>query len=143
MAKLFASISKEVVTVYGEQGQDAIRQGVYTFGHSRGQGIAKRAAHLGLPNTIEHYLSNYDMERSDLFEVETSFHPNEIEQTFTVCPFGQQWKEDGTGEYGILYCQVIDPAIAKGYNEDFTVVHDEYVLKEGQCHFRFSLPKSN
>ncbi|SDO34360.1 L-2-amino-thiazoline-4-carboxylic acid hydrolase [Alkalicoccus daliensis] len=141
MAKLFAEIAKPFVDTFGEKGKDAVREGVRTFGESRGRGIAGRAEIKGYTNSMEHYLSSYDMERSELFEVETIFHENEIEQTFTKCPFGQQWADDGTGEYGILYCQMIDPAIAAGYNQDFEVEHDEYVLKEGQCHFRFKMPE--
>ena len=79
------------------------------------------------------------MGRSDLFEYETNFHPKEIEQTFTKCAFAEQWKKDGVGEYGILYCQMIDPSIAKGFNPNFEVVHDRYVLEEGECHFRFQM----
>jgi len=84
-------------------------------------------------------LPNYDMGRSDLFEYETEYVPNEIEQTFTRCPFGDTWKADGMEEYGILYCQMIDPSIAHGYNPNFEVVHDQYLVKDGQCHFRFQM----
>jgi hypothetical protein len=139
MAKLFAQVSKVFVDEYGEDGQDAIREGVRTFGEARGEGIADRAKHMGEDTTIEHYLSNYDMGRSDLFEFESIFKPENIEQTFTKCPFGQQWADDDMHEYGILYCQMIDPAVAKGYNPDFEVEHDKYVLKEGVCHFNFKL----
>ncbi|MED4126632.1 L-2-amino-thiazoline-4-carboxylic acid hydrolase [Shouchella miscanthi] len=139
MAKLFAHITKAVVDRFDEDGRQAIREGVRHFGEARGQDIARRAAAKGLPNTAENYLTNYDMGRSDLFEFETTYHPKEIEQTFTVCAFGDQWKKDGTGEHGILYCQMIDPSIAKGYNRNFDVLHDRYVLKEGDCHFRFQM----
>ncbi|CAM3930561.1 L-2-amino-thiazoline-4-carboxylic acid hydrolase [Alkalicoccus chagannorensis] len=100
MARLFAAAAKAVVDVHGDAGRDAVREGVRTFGESRGAGIAARAAEKGLPNTMEHYLDNYDMERSALFEVETTYHQQdrEIEQLFTVCPFGQQWADDETGE---------------------------------------------
>ncbi len=139
MAKLFAHITKAVVDQFGENGQEAIKAGVWAFGEERGKDIARRATLNGKPNTEEHYLSNYDMGRSDLFEYETNFHPKEIEQTFTKCAFADQWKKDGVGEYGILYCQMIDPSIAKGFNPNFEVVHDRYVLKEGDCHFRFQM----
>ncbi|MDQ0206848.1 L-2-amino-thiazoline-4-carboxylic acid hydrolase [Alkalicoccobacillus murimartini] len=139
MAKLFAEITKAVVDKYGEAGQDAVREGVRTFGQERGRGIASRANHMGQPNTLENYLSNYDMGRSELFEFENVFTEKNIEQTFTKCPFGQQWVDDGMGEYGILYCEMIDPAVAKGYNTDFEVEHDQYVIKDGVCHFNFSL----
>lgn len=138
-SKLFAQIAKPVVDTYGEQGEEAVKEAVRRYGEKRGNGIAQRARTNGYPNTVEHYLTHYDMGRSDLFEIETLYKENEIEQTFTHCPLGQQWADDGMHEYGILYCQMIDPAIAAGYNKKFEVVHDEYVLKEGQCHFLFQL----
>ncbi|MBA4494980.1 L-2-amino-thiazoline-4-carboxylic acid hydrolase [Paenactinomyces guangxiensis] len=142
MAKLFAQISKAVSDRFGEEGKNAIREGVRTFGEERGRGIKERAAHMGEKNTIDHYLSNYDMGRSDLFEYENEFKPGVIEQTFTKCPFGQQWADDNMHEYGILYCEMIDPAVARGYNPDFEVVHDKYILREGKCHFEFKLGDS-
>jgi len=139
MAKLFAHLTKSVVDKFGEEGADAIREGVRTFGEERGRDIARRAAAAGQTNDIMNYLPNYDMGRSDLFEYETEYVPNEIEQTFTRCPFGDTWKADGMEEYGILYCQMIDPSIAHGYNPNFEVVHDQYLVKDGQCHFRFQM----
>ncbi len=139
MAKLFAHVAKAVVDRFGEEGEEAVREGVRAFGEERGRDIARRAAARGLPNDIENYLPNYDMGRSELFEYETIYHPCEIEQNFTRCAFGDQWKKDGMEKYGILYCQMIDPAIAKGYNPNFEVEHDKYLLKDGYCHFRFKM----
>lgn len=138
-SKMFAQIAKPVVDEFGEEGEKVIMRAVERYGNKRGAGIAQRARTNGLENTVENYLTNYDMGRSDLFEIETIYKENEVEQTFTHCPLGQQWVDDGTGKYGILYCRMIDPAIAKGYNKNFEVVHDEYVLREGQCHFQFQM----
>lgn len=141
-SKLFAQVAKAVVDFYGKEGEEAIKAGVYAFGEKRGKGIAQRARVNGEDNTINHYLSNYDMGRSDLFEYESIFQPENIEQTFTKCPLGQQWADDDMHKYGILYCQMIDPAIAKGYNPKFEVEHDRYILEEGVCHFNFKLKES-
>ncbi|MFC8684974.1 L-2-amino-thiazoline-4-carboxylic acid hydrolase [Brevibacillus porteri] len=143
MAKLFAQLSKAVVDPYGDEGKDTVREGVRTFGEERGRGIAQRARVNGEKNTILNYLSNYDMGRSDLFTYTSEFKLEEIEQNFTACPFGQQWADDSMHEYGILYCEMIDPAIARGYNPKFEVEHDQYVLKQGNCHFRFKLKESD
>lgn len=139
MAKLFAHLSKAVVDKFGEEGADAIREGVRTFGEERGRDIARRAAANGAENDILNYLPNYDMGRSDLFKYDTEYFPNEIEQTFHACPFGDTWKADGMEDYGILYCQMIDPSIARGYNPNFEVIHDKYLVKDGHCHFRFQM----
>lgn len=138
-SKMFAQIAKQVVDEYGEQGENAVKEAVKHYGEKRGKGIAQRARTNGLPNSVDNYLTHYDMARSDLFKIETVYKENEIEQTFTHCPLGQQWADDGMHKYGILYCQMIDPAVASGYNTKFDVVHDEYVLKEGQCHFLFQM----
>jgi len=139
MAKVFGHVTKAVVDEFGKEGEEAIKEGVWNFGEERGKNIAKRAASAGQPNTKDNYLPYYDMGRSDLFEIETVNHPDKIEQTFTACAFGDQWQEDGMGKYGILYCQMIDPALARGYHPNFDVVHDEYTLQEGQCHFLFQM----
>lgn len=138
-SKMFAYIAKEVVDFYGEDGQLAVKDAVRIYGEKRGSGIAQRARTNGLPNSVENYLNNYDMGRSDLFKIDTTYKENAIEQTFRHCPLGQQWADDNMHEYGILYCQSIDPAVAYGYNNNFEVIHDEYVLKEGQCHFIFQM----
>lgn len=138
-AKLFACVTKAVVDFYGDEGEEAIKEAVRRFGEKRGKGIAQRARVNGQNNTIDHYLSNYDMGRSELFEYDSKIEKDHIEQTFTKCPFGQQWADDNMHKYGILYCQMIDPAIAKGYNPNFEVEHDRYILKEGVCHFIFKL----
>lgn len=138
-SKMFAQIAKQVVDSDDKAGEDVIRSAVEQFGLKRGEGIRQRARTNGLKNTSDNYLKNYDMARSELFEVDTTHKENEIEQTFTYCPLGQQWADDDMAKYGILYCQMIDPSLAKGYNENFEVVHDEYVLREGQCHFEFKM----
>jgi hypothetical protein len=138
-AKLFAFISQQIVDTYGTHGEEIIQKSVWQFGEKRGFGIAQRARAKGLPNTIENYLTNYDMGRSELFVYTDDYREQEIEQTFTRCPFGNQWADDGMHAYGIHYCKVIDNAIAYGYNNHFDVVHDEFLLKTGACHFLFQM----
>ncbi len=139
MAKLFAHVAKSVVDRFGEEGREAVMEGVRSFGEERGRDIARRAAAVGQPNEIENYLPNYDMERSKSFTSKTTFHPGEFEQTFTKCAFAEQWKKDGMEEYGVLYCKMIDPAIAKGFNPNLEVTQESHILKEGACRFRFQM----
>lgn len=139
MAKLFASVAKEVTDRFGEEGRQAVLEGVRQFGLERGRDIARRADSVGEKNSLENYLPNYDMGRSSLFTYSTELKQGQIEQKFSQCAFADQWKKDGTEEYGLLYCQTIDPAIASGYNSEMEVVHDEYLLKGDCCHFIFKL----
>jgi hypothetical protein len=141
-ARLFAHVSKAVIDKYGEEARDVIREGVRNFGEERGRDIARRAAAVGEPNEIQNYLPNYDMERSELFEYETINKEEEIEQNFTKCVFAETWQKDGMEDYGILYCDMIDPAIARGFNPNLEVVHDKHFFQDGGCHFCFKMKKA-
>jgi hypothetical protein len=140
-AKLFGHVAKAVIDKYGEDAREVIKEGVRAFGEERGRDIARRAAAVGEPNEIENYLPNYDMGRSDLFEYVTINKEKEIEQNFTKCVFADQWQKDGMEQYGILYCEMIDPAIAKGFNPNLEVIHDKHFFKDGVCHFCFQMKK--
>ena len=138
-ARMFAHITKEVEKACGKEGVLAVREGVRQFGLERGKNIAARAKAMGHEVTPEFYLSCYDMGRSDFFTSEDKVSPDLVEQNFTQCVFADTWTKDGTQEYGIHYCEMIDPAIASGYHEDFECIHDKHFFKDGHCHFCFKM----
>ena len=109
------------------------------FGERRGRDIAHRAEVMGHANDAEHYLSCYDMGRTDYFYSEDDVKSHSVEQVFTKCVFAKTWTDDGDEKYGIHYCQIIDPAIACGYNEHLKCTHDKHFFKDGQCHFLFEM----
>lgn len=138
-ARLFADITREVEKAFGDAGIQAVREGVRIFGEKRGKDIARRAKLLGHENDAEHYLSSYDMGRSDFFSSDNIIKEKSVEQVFTQCVFAKTWQEDGDERYGIHYCEMIDPAIAHGYNPCFACNHDKHFFKDGQCHFLFEM----
>ena len=137
--RLFAHLSKEVVEKFGAEGEQAIRDGVWNFGVERGRNIAERAKANGGEANVENYLPNYDMGRSDDFTAQNTYGDNQVEQLFSQCGFADQWIQDGMEEYGKLYCDMIDPAIAHGYNEDLECIHDRRVYEDGVCSFCFRM----
>ncbi len=141
-ARMFAHITREVEKTCGQEGIKAVREGVRQFGLERGRDIARRAKELGHEISPEFYLSSYDMGRSDYFTSEDSISSDLVEQLFTDCVFANTWTQDGTQEYGIHYCQMIDPAIAEGYHEDFECIHDKHFFTDGCCHFCFKMKEN-
>ena len=137
--RLFAHLSKEVIERFGEEGEQAIRDGVWAFGEERGRDIAKRAKASGGEVNVDNYLPNYDMGRSDDFTAQNSYGDNEVKQLFTQCGFADQWMKDGMEKYGKIYCELIDPSIVKGYNEDMECIHDKRVYEDGVCSFCFRM----
>ena len=135
-AKMFSHITREVEKACGEEGVRAVREGVRQFGLERGRNIAERAKAMGHENDAKSYLPCYDMGRSELFNSENDIREDSIE-----CIFAKQWMEDHDEAYGIHYCEMIDPSIAEGYNENFKCTHDKHFFKDGCCHFLFEMKK--
>ncbi len=140
-AKLFAHLVKEVSDTFGDEGKEAVRRAVKNFGEERGCDIARRAKAKGATNDLANYLTTYDMERSNHFEFTNTYGADQIEQQFTRCVFANQWKEDQMEEYGYLYCEMIDPAIARGYNENLECIQEKHCFKDGVCAFCFRMKK--
>ena len=80
-----------------------------------------------------------DKRKPDYFYSEDDVKSHSVEQVFTKCVFAKTWTDDGDEKYGIHYCQIIDPAIACGYNEHLKCTHDKHFFKDGQCHFLFEM----
>lgn len=139
--RLFAHIAKEVIDKFGEEGEKAIKDGVWAFGEERGRNIAGRARANGCETDAYSYLPNYDMGRSDAFAAENTYGDNQVEQLFSKCGFADQWVKDGMERYGKLYCDVIDQAIVKGYCEDMECIQDRRVFEDGVCSFCFRMKK--
>jgi hypothetical protein len=138
-AKMFGFVAREVVGTFGPEGRAALIRAVESFGLERGRGIAERARLRGLPNTPENYLSSYDMDRSDEFECFDGPGEGGVEQIFTGCPLARRFEAEGLKEFGLIYCQTIDPALARGFNERMECVHDEHFFTHGRCRFVFRL----
>ncbi|MDR1487194.1 MAG: L-2-amino-thiazoline-4-carboxylic acid hydrolase [Deltaproteobacteria bacterium] len=140
-AKLFGFIAREVVETCGETGRGALVRAVERFGEERGQGIAQRAKLRGLSNTPENYLASYDMDRSSDFASVADIKDGELEQVFSRCAIARQFASDGLEQYGRLYCDNIDPALARGFNPDMECLHPEHFFDNGCCRFIFRIAK--
>lgn len=138
-ARLFACIAREAEASCGEAGLKAVREGVRRFGEERGANIAQRARQMGHQADLRHYLSCYDMGRSGYFSSADRVEADQVEQTFDRCVFAETWMKDHTEQWGIHYCELIDPSIARGYNCRMECCHDKHFFKDGQCHFLFTM----
>ena len=136
---VFFHPGKESGKEFGEKGLEILKQSVIDWGVARGKDIARRAAQRGQKNDLDAYLPNYDMERSELFGYDTEYGKDEINQDFDRCVFAKTWMDAGEEKYGRIYCENIDPAICKGYNEDLECVHDHIMYKDHHCTFCFRM----
>lgn len=142
-AKMFSITAKNLEKEFGEKGLKVLEDSVKEFGIERGKDIAARAKANGKENTLENYLDNYDMGRSDDFGYDTTYEKDGIHQDFHRCVFAKTWMDADEEKYGRIYCENIDPAIAKGYNENMECIHDHIMYADGHCTFCFRMKEEN
>lgn len=138
-ARMFIHLTKEIVEEFGEKGEAAIKRGVWNFGVERGKDIARRAHVRGQKNDSDNYLISYDMDRSDEFESIDTYGDGYVEQYFTRCVFASEFQKAGMEKYGWLYCEMIDPAIAYGYNPNLECIHEKHFFTDNVCTFCFKM----
>lgn len=140
-ARFFAIVARRMEERLGEEGLQIMREAVNEWGFERGRNIARRAQENGGENDLMSYLENYDMERADDFGYEDQYTENAVLQEFTGCVFAKTWMEEGQERYGRIYCENIDPAIARGYNENLVCQHDKIMYDDHKCTFCFYMKK--
>lgn len=115
--ELFATVAREVIERWGDEGREAVVAAVRRFGEERGRRMAERAAAEGRENSFATFLV--------LSDLDTSYHQMapEVEEgalrvTVSYCPFAAACREWGIDEYGKHFCEEIDAAIMRGYNPE-------------------------
>lgn len=114
-AMLFAYIAKEVIDAYGQEGEQAVIQGVHHYGVQRGRRMAQRARLDGV---------RVDGMVYELYG-EWGCFPGQVEcksycengvytLKFSRCPWYTEWKCYGMLPYGKCYCGHVDKAIIEG-----------------------------
>lgn len=142
-ARFFAIVSRRLEERLGEEGLRIMGEAVREWGFERGKNIAERAQADGGENNLMNYLENYDMEREEDFGYENKYTENEIFQEFTGCVFAETWMAEGHERYGRIYCENIDPAIARGYNKNLACRHEKIMYDDHKCTFCFYMEQEN
>ena len=138
-ARMFSIIARRIEERLGDEGREIMVRSVQEFGEERGKDIARRARQKGNENDLQNYLVNNDMERSGLFGYENTYGEDEVRQEFDRCIFAETWMKEGQERYGRIYCENIDPSIARGYNERLVCEHDKMMYDDHKCTFCFKM----
>jgi hypothetical protein len=136
-ALLFGHMAKATVDRCGEEGRQAVIDGIMSFGRQRGLGIRERVLAQGLPLTIENFYENHDLAHVNAgFEMTLSIGKEwNAEALVTRCPFAEVWQEMRQPELGSIYC-LVDEAMLEGYNPDLQLVRPTTILRgHSNCQF--------
>jgi hypothetical protein len=129
-ARLLATVAKQMIERFGEEGRDAIIAALRELGEGRGRRIAARAASEGRENTFANFLVFSDLDSGYLHMV-PEVEEGALRITVSYCPFAAACAEWGISEHGKYFCQEIDAAIMRGYSPERYETVCERSLTEG------------
>ena len=117
-ARLFCTISEEVITRFGEEGKIAIVESVKQFGKRRGKEIAELVIFKGKPLTLKNFMVYSTFDSADTAKYKMNIIDGNVEVVIRSCIFCEGCEDWGKKEFGKIYCEFIDEAIMEGYNPD-------------------------
>jgi hypothetical protein len=115
-AKMFCSVAEEVITQFGEEGENAIIKAVKMFGERRGKEMAELVKSLGKELTLINYFIYSTFDARQTTKYKPKIVDGNVEVVIRECAFCDGCKEWDKLDYGKIYCDYIDEAILRGYN---------------------------
>lgn len=146
-AMMFAYLSKHALLLCGDEGKEAILNGMIIYGNERGARMAKNAlAHGDELTTMTNQA--YGEWKTD-YEGQMIFGQLRTQPTLQTyiakCAWCDAWKKHDILEYGKLYCVNVDNAVYQGFRSDFVCTPTTTSLSFGgeQCEFDWGHPISD
>ena len=115
-AKIFCTITEEIITRFGVQGKEAIIEAVKKYGERRGKEIAELVKSLGKDLTLKNYFVYNTFDSGQTTKYKVKIVEGNLEALIRDCVFCNGCKDWDKLEYGQIFCDYIDEAVLKGYN---------------------------
>ena len=141
-AVLAALLAKYAVEGSGEAGREAFLAGIRRMAYERGARMAVRALQNGDRLDIVSF-NAYGEWRAQPGEMEAALKREDgvAVMVVTKCPWNNSWRKHGLIEYGKLYCEVVDDALARGFYPEFHCDVPCTLSAEGHCcRFEWGIP---
>ncbi len=142
-ALMYYVFAEEMVDSFGEEGEEALRRAIRSYGRSRGLRLKKRHEERGLPVNLRSLFEHYDLPGHPGTEkTRTVFEDEELVSFTYVCPYERIWRARGSVELGLVYCQEFHHAMWQAYRPDLKVEIPEILAKDDpHCKFVVTQPK--
>ncbi len=142
-ALLYSYILKNCIKVKGEACVPFLKDATISYGKSRGRRMAKKAMYDGVDCNALSYLSYGELDISeDIIERKLIVNEKTPYVLTTKCPWYDAWNDQKHIEYGKIFCEVFDEALANGFGETVNMkVPETIAAGNHSCKFVFEKTK--
>lgn len=103
---MYLVFAEEMVDSFGEEGEEALRRAIRSYGRARGLRLKKRHEEQGLPINLRSLFEHYDLpDHPGTEKTRTVFEDDELVSFTYVCPYERIWRARGGVGLGLFYCQ--------------------------------------
>lgn len=116
-ALLYSMIAKHTLAKIGNSAAEDIKEMTKAYGKDRAARMTKRAVFDGVELNALSYLSYGELDvPKEIIKRTTELDGESALQTTTKCPWYDAWAKAKHLEYGKLFCEVFDEALANGFH---------------------------
>lgn len=139
---MYYVFAKEMVDSFGEEGKEALRRAIRSYGRARGLRLRNRHEEQGLPVNLRSLFEHYDLPGHPGTEkTRMVFEDDELVSFTYVCPYERIWRARHGAELGLVYCQEFHHAMWQTYRPDLNVEIPEILTKDDpHCKFVVTQP---
>lgn len=146
-AVMFALLSKYTILSHGEDGREAIQEGMLMYGRERGKRMADRARTNGDPMElwVEQAYGEWRPDYDGQMEFGTIEREPTLRTYISKCAWCEAWQKYDLLEYGREYCVQVDAAVYEGFDPSFVCTPITTSMSWGgdRCDFDWGLPLSD
>lgn len=145
---LYSFIGRELLSAFGVEGEQALREGTRRYGRDRGRHAQEEHAAKGYKVNMQTLFSiGSGLPKDPRFRRELqTLNPEERISHTLVCPMADIWKAYGEREIGRIYCEEFHPACYNHYGYDFAHTNLSKTLTQecdDYCAFNVTLRPQN
>jgi len=130
--KIYYHLAKELVDVFGDEGEEALRRAIRNFAIDRGEQSRAQAEAMGLPLDWHTFSRDSIADMPDTQPGYKKYHPNVTGTSPSngLCTYAEVWKNYPDGyKLGKIYCDEFHHAKWKAFNPNFRVDMVEVITK--------------
>ncbi len=136
-AILYSMIVKHTLAKIGNDSTEDIKEMTKAYGKDRASRMTKRAVFDGVELNALSYLSYGELDvPKEIIARTTELDGENAVQTTTICPWHDAWAEANHLEYGKLFCEVFDEALADGFHHSVKM-NVPVTITTGDPHCKF------
>lgn len=140
---MYYIFAKEMLDSFNEEGEEALRRAIRSYGKARGLRLRRRHEEQGLPVNLRSLFTYYDQPTHPGIEkAREIFEDNKLVSYTYICPYERIWSARDGMELGLFYCEEFHHAMWQAYRPDLVIELPEILTKgDPHCKFIVTQPK--